>query len=370
MQDRLYYCIGLTALFASAECVERGMDPESVPLAVADPKRKGGTICLSVSPALLKQGVGARSRVNEIPEEFGTLRVPPRVPLYVDYAARVYGALLSLFSKDDVYAYAMNEFFVDATDYLTLYGANSVALGVRILNTVREKTGLSGKIGIGSNLFLARTALDIPARTAPAGVAVLDRQTFLETLSDHSPLADFREINHRTARLLEKMGISTMRQLREAPEETLRSIFGVRTAILRDHANGVETVSLRDVKRVKARSTAMRESVDLQRDYGAEEGAEVVCALVARLAFRLRNSGLGTNSVSVYLSYGPEEAQPERGSGTATVYTVTNEENPLAAAALQAYRAIVNPDLPLRKISIYCNHVTTLPKNSSGGQSA
>ncbi len=166
-KDRTYVCIDLKSFYASVECRERGLDPMTTNLVVADPERSDKTICLAVSPAMKKLGVPGRCRVFEIPKGIEYIMAPPRMQLYIDYSAEIYAIYLKYISKEDIHVYSIDEVFMDVTDYLAMYQMSAKELSVRIMGDILEHTGITATAGIGTNLYLAKVALDITAKHDP-----------------------------------------------------------------------------------------------------------------------------------------------------------------------------------------------------------
>lgn len=172
--ERTYLCIDLKSFYASVECVERGLDPMKARLVVADPNRSEKTICLAVSPALKAMGVPGRCRVFEIPDGIQYEMAEPRMQLYIDYSAEVYGIYLKYIAKEDIHVYSIDEAFIDVTDYLPMYGMTAKELGKLLMQDVLEQIGIPSACGIGTNLYLAKVALDITAKHAEDRIGILD----------------------------------------------------------------------------------------------------------------------------------------------------------------------------------------------------
>lgn len=270
--NRQYLCIDLKSFYASVECVERGLDPMTASLVVADPERTSKTICLAVSPALKARGVSGRARVFEIPETFDYIMAPPRMATYVEYSSRIYAIYLRYFSKDDIHVYSIDEAFMDVTGYLPLYGCTARELGNRIRQEVLDEVGIPATCGIGPNLYLAKLALDITAKHSPDFFGELDADSFKEQLWDHEPLTDFWRIGPGTARRLAALGIRTMGQLAVYPDmERLYSEFGIDAEILIDHAWGYEPVTIADIKAYEPKSRSITNAQVLGRPYGFDD---------------------------------------------------------------------------------------------------
>ena len=194
MSDRMYLCIDLKSFYASVECVERGLDPLTTNLVVADPERHSGTICLAVSPSMKSMGVRNRCRVFQIPDNMKYIMAPPRMKLYIEHSANIYSIYLKYAAKEDIHVYSIDEAFLDITDYLPMYRLTARELALRILQDIRDTTGLPAACGIGTNLYLAKIALDITAKHNSDFIGYLDEETYRRTLWDHRPLTDFWRI--------------------------------------------------------------------------------------------------------------------------------------------------------------------------------
>ena len=235
-KDRVYLCIDLKSFYASVECVERGLDPMTTNLVVADPERTDKTICLAVTPAMKALGVPNRCRVFEIPKNIDYIMAPPRMRLYIDYSAEIYAVYLQFLSKDDIYPYSIDEMFMDVTDYLSMYGMDAVTLGKTMMQAVYDKTGIASSCGVGTNLYLTKIALDITAKHSPDRVGYLDEALYRQTLWEHTPLTDFWRIGKGTERRLARLGIFNMREIAQSDEDVLYREFGIDAELLIDHA--------------------------------------------------------------------------------------------------------------------------------------
>ena len=244
----MFLCIDLKSFYASVECVERGLDPLSTNLVVADPERSDKTICLAVSPSMKKLGVSNRCRVFEIPKTINYIMATPRMKKYIEYSAEIYGIYLRYFSKDDIHVYSVDEAFMDATKYLKLYNMSVKELGVRIMQDIKNELGLVATCGIGTNLYLAKVALDITAKHNPDNIGILDEDSYKKLLWKHKPLTDFWRIGRGIANRLAQIGVFTMEDITKVGEDRLYKMFGVDAELLIDHAWGIETTRMEDIK--------------------------------------------------------------------------------------------------------------------------
>ena len=304
---RQYLCIDLKSFYASVECVERGLDPMTTDLVVADPERSEKTICLAVSPSLKARGVSGRARVFEIPKSFEYIMAPPRMAKYIQYSADIYGIYLRYFSKDDIHVYSIDEAFMDVTGYLPLYGCTARELGERIRQEILDEVGIPATCGIGPNLYLAKLALDITAKHSPDFFGELDADSFRAELWDHQPLTDFWRIGRGTERRLQKLGIYTMGQLALYPHpERLYDEFGIDAEILIDHAWGYEPVTIADIKTYEPKSHSMTNVQVLGHAYSFDDALLVVKEMAEASALELVNQRRTAESVTLGVRYESE----------------------------------------------------------------
>lgn len=356
MGERQYLCIDLKSFYASVECVERGLDPMTARLVVADPGRGEKTICLAVSPALKALGIRNRCRVYEIPATVSYLMAPPRMKRYMEYSADIYGVYLEYIAKEDIHVYSIDEAFLDVTDYLSLYHMTAWELGEKIRKNIREKLGIPAAAGVGTNLYLAKIALDILAKHAPDSMAYLDERLFREKLWDYRPLTDFWRIGKGTVKRLAGIGITTMGQLAHTEEEILYRMFGVDAELLIDHAWGRESVTMEDIKAYRAKSSSLFSGQVLMRDYDFEEGKLIVKEMLDALCLDLAEKGLAAQSVTLVIGYSYElELKPA--SGTAALTGGSGSYRVMLPPVMELYGRIVERDKPLRRINMTLNGV-------------
>lgn len=354
---RRYLCIDLKSFYASVECVERGLDPMTAKLVVADPERSDKTICLAVSPAMKALGVKNRCRVFEIPEGIDYITAEPRMKKYIEYSAEIYGVYLRYISKDDIHVYSIDEAFLDVTPYLGTYGLTAREMAVMLMDRVYEETGIRATCGIGTNLYLAKIALDITAKHSPDFIGELDESSYREKLRDHTPITDFWRIGPGTARRLAEVGIHTMGQIAETAErdaDFLYRRFGVDAELLIDHANGIETVTIADIKRYRPKSNSLSSGQVLMRDYSFDEGRLVLREMVEQLCLELVKSDKQTDSISLYAGFS-NSLRTEGASGTVSLARSTNASGPVVSAALRLYDDIVDSSLPIRRFNVSCS---------------
>lgn len=356
--NKIYLCIDLKSFYASVECVERGWDPLTARLVVADPERSEKTICLAVSPALKQMGVPNRCRVFQIPKKIPYKMAPPRMQLYIDYAAEIYGVYLKYIAKEDIQVYSIDEAFLDVTDYLHLYQMTAVELGRKIMQDILDTTKIPAACGVGTNLYLAKVALDILAKHETDRIAYLDEARYREKLWKHKPLTDFWRVGRGTVERLSNMGICTMEEIAHARESLLYKSFGIDAELLIDHAWGREPVTIADIKAYRPKNTSLSSGQVLPRDYSYEEGILVVKEMADLLCLDLVDQGLVTSHISLVIGYSNQKCfEPARGS--TTLRSATSSNRRLLSYVEQLYRRIVRPGAYIRRITLTYTGVMT-----------
>lgn len=356
--NKIYLCIDLKSFYASVECVERGWDTLTARLVVADPERSEKTICLAVSPALKQMGVPNRCRVFQIPKEIPYKMAPPRMQLYIDYAAEIYGVYLKYIAKEDIQVYSIDEAFLDVTDYLHLYQMTAVELGRKIMQDILDTTKIPAACGVGTNLYLAKVALDILAKHETDRIAYLDEARYREKLWKHKPLTDFWRVGRGTVERLSNMGICTMEEIAHARESLLYKSFGIDAELLIDHAWGREPVTIADIKAYRPKNTSFSSGQVLPRDYSYEEGILVVKEMADLLCLDLVDQCLVTSHISLVIGYSNQKCfEPARGS--TTLRSATSSNRRLLSYVEQLYRRIVRPGAYIRRITLTYTGVMT-----------
>ncbi|MBQ8731701.1 MAG: DNA repair protein [Oscillospiraceae bacterium] len=356
METRQYLCIDLKSFYASVECVERGLDPMTTNLVVADPERSDKTICLAVTPAMKALGVHNRCRIFEIPSNIEYLVAPPRMKRYVEYAAEIYAVYLQFVSAEDIHVYSIDEAFLDVTHYMALYGMTAKELAQEIMKAIFDKTGIRATCGVGTNLYLAKIALDITAKHAEDFIGVLNEESYRKTMWDHKPLTDFWRIGKGTAKKLETYGIHTMGQIARTEEDLLYRWFGIDAELLIDHAWGREPVTIADIKGYKAKSNCLTSGQVLMRDYDFDEGRLIVKEMMDLLCLEMTQKNLLTDSVTLHVGYS-NQLKREPTHGSASIAVKTNVAGLLIPAVAALYDRIVDPSAPIRRVNLTCNRV-------------
>ncbi|MBD5515862.1 MAG: DNA repair protein [Lachnospiraceae bacterium] len=355
-QQRTYLCIDLKSFYASVECVALGLDPMTTNLVVADPERTEKTICLAITPAMKALGIKNRCRLFEIPKNVKYLTAPPRMQKYIDTSADIYAIYLKYISKEDIHVYSIDEAFMDVTDYLTLYRLSARELGQRIMEDIYRATGIRATCGVGTNLYLAKVALDITAKHAADYIGELDEESYRHSLWNHRPLTDFWRIGAGIARRLEPYGIRTMQDVAEADEDLLYRLFGIDAELLIDHAWGREPVTMADIKSYHSHSSCISSGQVLGCDYSFEKGLLVVKEMTDLLCLDLVDKNLITKSVTLHVGYSNRLNVPSA-HGTTTLPVETNSDLLLIPAVTALYERIVNPGYGIHRVNITCNNV-------------
>lgn len=356
MENRTYVCIDLKSFYASVECVARGLNPFTTNLVVADPDRSEKTICLAVSPAMKALGVPGRCRVFEIPKTITYIMAVPRMQKYIDVSAKIYGIYLRYIAKEDIHVYSIDEVFIDVTNYLGMYHMSAKELGMKMMEEVYNETGVTATCGIGTNMYLAKIALDITAKHSYDHIGILDEKSYCEKLWNHLPLTDFWRIGPGTVKRLKQNGMETMYDVAHADEELLYHIFGIDAELLIDHAWGRETTTMADIKAYRPHTNCISNGQVLARDYEHAEGLLAVKEMADILCLELVAKGKITESITLYLGYSNEmHMDSERGSVRLSV--PTSSATIIVKAVEEIYLRIKDPSIPIRRINLSFNNI-------------
>lgn len=355
-QNRTYVCIDLKSFYASVECKERGLNPMTTNLVVADPERSEKTICLAVSPSMKALGIPGRCRVFQIPKNIEYIMAPPRMQLYIEYSAEIYAVYLKYISKEDIHVYSIDEVFMDVTDYLPMYQMSVKELSMKIMQDVLDTTGITATAGIGTNLYLAKIALDITAKHVEDHIGILDDESYRKTLWNHKPLTDFWRIGAGISNRLERMGIYTMGQVAAADKAMLYKLFGIDAELLIDHAWGKETTTMADIKAYKPKTNSISSGQVLGCDYSYEEGKLVVKEMADLLSLELVDKGLVTDSITLHVGY-TNRVEKKSAHGTTTMTVTTSSAKKIIEYTLKLYEQIVDRYTPVHKINLTFNNV-------------
>ena len=348
IKDRCYFVIDMKSFFASVECSERGLDPMKTHLVVADESRGEKTVCLAVSPSLKECGVRNRCRLYEIPKDLEYILAPPRMKKYIEYASNIYAIYLKYIDKSDIHVYSIDECIIDASDYLPLYKLTARQFAEKLTKEIYDTLHIPASIGIGTNMYLAKIALDITAKSAPDRLGMLDEAKFIATLSHYRPLTDFWQISTGIAKRLEKYGIFDMCGIRNFSEDILYNEFGINAELLIDHAYGKESCEMRDIKGYKAQSHSISMSQILPCNYTYEEANIVLKEMIQEGCYQLSNLGFSTQSAVVYVGYGDNKGTSCKGSVRFNV--ITNLYSIISPPILEMFSKIVDKGKFIRKI--------------------
>ena len=387
--NKQYACVDLKSYYASVECVDRGLDPLTTNLVVADESRSDGTICLAVSPSLKALGVPGRPRLFEVKQKLAELKATkglevsyitamPRMARYLEISSQIYGIYLKYLSPADIHVYSVDESFMDLTPYLHLYNMTAHELITAMIRDILATVGITATGGIGTNLYLAKIAMDITAKKLPADkdgvrVAELDEQSFREKLWIHEPLTDFWQIGPGIAAHLARMGIHTMGDLARlslTAEDTLFREFGVDAEILIDHAWGMESCGMEQIKAYKPATKSLANGQVLPRAYTWEEGRLAVKEMTEQVVLGLVEQGYVAEGVTLYVGYqilnkeglssyhGPVKVNhygrkvPPSVHGTGKLGSPTASLSRITEAVLKLYDKLVDKELEVRRMSI------------------
>ena len=426
MKNRTYICIDLKSFYASVECIERGLDPMTTNLVVADASRTAKTICLAVSPSLKKYGISGRARLFEViqkvkevnakrrmrapngefsgassdadelarhPElELGYIAAPPRMAYYLEYSTRIYHVYLKYIAPEDIHVYSIDDVFFDATDYLAAAGKTPYDFAKRMIQDVMKTTGITATAGIGTNMYLAKVAMDIVAKHIPADedgvrIAQLDEMSYRKKLWNHRPLTDFWRVGRGYVKKLEAAGLFTMGDIARCSigkeheyynEDLLYKMFGVNAELLIDHAWGWEPCTIKDVKAYKPESNSIGSGQVLHCAYEYENAKLIVREMADLLALDLVDKGLVTDQLVLTVSYdienltdpvrrkqyqGPVKTDhygrkvPVHAHGTVNLKKKTSSSRVIMEAVTGLYEEIVNSKLLIRRVNLVANHV-------------
>ena len=419
-EGRTYLAIDLKSFYASVECVDRGLDPLTTNLVVADVSRTEKTICLAVSPSLKQYGIGGRARLFEVVQrlrevnaerrsrsplgrmtgrstsdielqqhpdwEVDYVAAPPRMAHYMEVSTRVYGIYLRYVAPEDIHVYSIDEVFMDVTDYLSTYRMTAHQLAMTMVRDVLRQTGITATAGIGTNMYLAKVAMDIVAKKLPADqdgvrIAELDEMAYRRQLWDHRPLTAFWRVGRGLSQRLAAYGIETMGQIARLSlqnEELLYGLFGVNAELLIDHAWGWEPCTIAMVKAYRPESNSLSSGQVLQSPYDWARARIVIQEMADAAALNLVAKRLTADQVVLTVGYDRESLTrpeirdryrgevtvdyygrmvPKHAQGTETLEQPTSSSRLITKATLAIYDRVVNRDLLVRRLNLALNHV-------------
>ena len=303
MEEKTYLCIDLKTFYASVECVERGLDPFTTKLVVADPDRESTTICLAISPRMKELGVHNRCRLFEIPKDISYIMAKPRMKKYIEYSANIYAIYLKYISKEDIYVYSIDECFMDVTSYLNMYQISAFDLAKRIIDDVYKTYGITATAGIGTNLFLTKIAMDIDAKHRGDNLGYLDIEEFKKRIWHHKPITDIWQIGLGTAKRLEKYNVYDLYGVAHMDKDILYKEFGVNAEVLIDHANGIEPTTIKEIKEYTPESNSISSNQILGSGYNFKDARLAFSELVEMSILDLVDRGVVCCGISFGVTY-------------------------------------------------------------------
>ncbi len=388
-----YIAIDLKSFYASVECFERGLDPLTTNLVVADETRTDKTICLAVSPSLKAYGIPGRARLFEVKKVLRDVEkrtgkhvdfiiAPPRMATYIQFSSNIYNVYLNYISSEDIHVYSIDEVFIDCTSYLSTYKMTAHELAMTMIRDVLSQTGITATAGIGTNMYLAKIAMDIVAKHMEADkdgvrIAELDEMKFRKLLWGHKPLTDFWRIGKGTARRLANMNIFTMGDLaRESlyNEEYLYKVFGIDAEILIDHAWGIEPTLMKDIKSYKPKGTSLSSGQVLSEPYSTEKARIIVSEMTDLMVLDMVKKGFVSDSFTLTICYDRENVDngsyngdiqldyygrlvPAPSHGTANFGDHIDSSKKIIKAVLELYDRIIMTGVSVRRVYINANNL-------------
>ena len=348
--NNIYLCIDLKTFYASVECVERNLDPFTTNLVVADEARGKGTICLAISPKMKMLGIKNRCILLEIPPNIKYIIAKPRMSKYIEYSANIYAIYLKYIAKEDIHVYSIDEAFLDVTHYLKTYKMNAVQLAKTIPKDILDTYGITATVGIGTNLYLAKIALDIMSKHTPTNIGWLDEERYKKELWHHKPLKDFWQIGTGIQTRLNKMGIYTMYDIAHANEKRLYKEFGINAEFLIDHSKGKESCTIADIKSYKPKTNSISNSQVLFEDYNYEKARLVLKEMIELKSLELVDKDLVAGAIQLYIGYSKDVIKAT--GGTKRLAISTNTFSELLKSFMQLYNNTTNRNVPIRRIGI------------------
>ncbi|MDQ7094398.1 DNA methylase [Desulfosporosinus sp. PR] len=426
MKNRIYIAIDLKSFYASVECIEQGLDPLTTNLVVADASRTEKTICLAVSPSLKAHGIPGRARLFEVVQkvkEANAARLRkapgrafsgvscndtelksspglsldyivalPRMAHYIEYSTRIYNIYLKYIAPEDIHVYSIDEVFLDATDYLNIYNLSARELATKMILDVLKTTGITATVGIGTNLYLSKIAMDIQAKHIPADnngmrIAELDEMSYRRSLWSHQPLRDFWRVGKGYAKKLEEKGLLTMGDIARCSlgkptdyynEDLLYKLFGINAELLIDHAWGWEPCTIADIKAYKPSTNSIGSGQVLHCAYTFDKAKLIVREMTDLLVLDLVDKRLVTDQLVLTVGYDIDNltnleikksyrgaittdhygrAVPKSAHGSANLGRQTSSTKLILDAVTELFEGIVDENLLIRRVNITANHV-------------
>ena len=389
--QRTYIAIDLKSFYASVECVDRGLDPLTTNLVVADESRTDKTICLAITPSLKAYGLGGRARLFEVRQKVrgvDFIIAPPRMAHYIDISSKIYRIYLKYIAPEDIHVYSIDEVIMDVTAYLGSYKLTAHELAMKMIRDVLSQTWITATAGVGTNMYLCKVAMDIVAKKMPADkdgvrIAELDEMSYRRELWNYRPLTEFWRIGHGIAEKLAMYGIDTMGKLARMSvqdEELLYRLFGVNAELLIDHAWGWEPCTMEAVKAYRPETNSFSSGQVLQEPYSFKKARVVIQEMAEGMALDLVRKRLTTDQLVLTVGYDAEcltrpeireiyhgeittnyygKAVPKHAHGTYNFDMPTSSSQLIMNGAAELFDHCVNPDLLIRRLNLTTNHVVS-----------
>ena len=353
--ERTCICIDLKSFYASVEWVDKGLDPLKTNLVVANEKNGPGSICLAVSPSLKKLGVKNRCRLFEIPKHLDYIIAKPRMKRYMEVSSEVYAVYLKYASKEDIHVYSIDECFIDFTDYLKMYNIDIFELSKLIIDDVKKTTGITATVGIGTNLFLAKIALDISAKKNESHIGYLNEELFKQEIWHHRPITDIWNISTGISNRLARYNVFDLYGISKMNYQFLQKEFGVNAEIILDHANGIEPCTISDIKKYKSKNTSLSNSQIFSEDYEYEAAFLAMKEMVDLISLELVDRALCTNLISIGIGYTKDIIKRKQASVKLSEYT--NSRKKLMEYFIELFEKHSSKDYLIRRISVGLGNV-------------
>ena len=340
----------MKSFFASVECAERGLDPFDTNLAVADPSRGNGALCLAISPKMKELGAKNRCRLFEIPKHIEYITALPRMKKYIEYAADIYGIYLKYIDKRDIHVYSIDESFIDISEYLSIYKKAPRQFAKMLMCEIERQKGIPSTVGIGTNLYLAKIALDITAKKTPERISFLDEELYKRLLWTHRPITDFWHVARGTAARLAKYGAYDMKGVTKLPESLLYKVFGINAELLIDHAWGRESCTMADIKNYRSKSRSLSNSQILFYDYTYDKAKIVMLEMLQSGAYELMRQGFVTDRINIFIGYSKDLRPPSKGHIKMTA--TTNIAAVMLPYVDNCFERVADKITPIRRLGI------------------
>ncbi len=392
-----FIAIDLKSFYASVECVDRGLDPLTTNLVVADASRTEKTICLAVSPSLKAYGIPGRARLFEVVaktrgRDIEYIVAPPRMARYMEVSSQIYDIYLKYVAAEDMHIYSVDEVFLDVTHYGNIYKMSPHDIAMMMIRDVLDTTGITATAGIGTNMYLAKIAMDIEAKHMTPDengvrIAELDEMSYRRNLWSHTPITDFWRVGKGYARRLAQKGMYTMGDVARCSlgkdddyynEDLLYKMFGVNAELLIDHAWGYEPCTMEDIKSYKPEANSQSIGQVLTGPYTCDKARTIIREMTDELSLRLHEKKLVTDQLVLTVGYDienlndPDRAKrytgeitvdyygrlvPKHAHGTLNLNSFTNSTTVMVEKMVELFDRIIDPDLLVRRMYVVAGRV-------------